>query len=94
MNIPDIIGQYNESDCELSVAFAHPVLLMPTSNPRFPNCYGKVRLSVMLRSLPSVLAFIKSDGTSKDPSILTAEEIEAVINHIRAHCVPGTEGAS
>lgn len=90
MNISAILQQFNLYDHQVIEFMGHPVIQMPTSNPKFPNVYGKVRLSVMLRSLPVVLAFVASNGTSWDPQSVTDEDLEAVISHLRQHCRPQT----
>jgi hypothetical protein len=88
MNLESCINQFNLYDHQIIDFMGHKVLQMPTHNAKYPNVYGKVRLAVMLRSLPCVLAFIKSDGESFDPTTLTDDEIEMIINHIETNCRP------
>jgi len=83
MDLTNIITQWDITGTEIADAYGFPVLKMQTSNPNYPNCLGKVRLSVVIRHLPNVLAFCKSDGLTTDPATLTNEEIEAIYQFLK-----------
>jgi len=77
----NLIGEYK----------GRPTLKMPVyvvQTRRRDNPLGKSKLIVCMTALPSVLAFLESGGTSTDPSIVSNELLEAVINHLQKWCKP------
>ena len=68
-----------------------PCLGMPVTNAKesgIINLYGQSKLQVFLTSLPAVLRFIESEGQDFDPTHLSDDNLEAIINHINQHCRP------
>lgn len=78
------MAQYQPVDVTISDFNGHPTIEMPTLRAeRYKHRYGKVRLSIMFECLPSVIAFIKSDGTTTDPATLSDEEVEMICQWLK-----------
>jgi hypothetical protein len=87
MDLNTVVAQFDIAGSELKHAFNFPVLSLQTKHPGFWQNYGKTKLAILIQNLPVILAFVKTDGQSIDPTILTQEEVESIIDHIRNHCL-------